>query len=107
MHMLTPETILNGRYRIIQPIGQGGMGTVYEAIDLRLHTTVALKQAIVDPTGGRAFEQEARRDQRLKLQSRHESSASREAFERGELVQPSVAGATKGCMAGRSGGFAA
>lgn len=32
-----------GRYRIVQFIGQGGMGDVYEAEDLELHEHVALK----------------------------------------------------------------
>ena len=64
--MLNPETILQGRYRIIRQLGQGGMGAVYEAIDERLDTTVALKETLfADERLRKQFEREARMLARL------------------------------------------
>ena len=59
--MLNPDTILQGRYNIVRQLGQGGMGTVYEAIDQRLDTTVALKETFfADERLRKQFEREAR-----------------------------------------------
>ena len=39
----TSDRIIDGRYRILREIAQGGMATVYEALDLRLSRHVAVK----------------------------------------------------------------
>jgi serine/threonine protein kinase len=46
--MLTPGQTLAGRYRIVRPIGAGGMGEVYEAEDLEFGARVAVKTMRVE-----------------------------------------------------------
>ncbi len=59
--LLAPDTILQSRYRVVQNLGKGGMGAVYEAVDLRLGHTVALKQTLTnDEAQWKQFEREAR-----------------------------------------------
>jgi serine/threonine-protein kinase len=49
--MLQPGTVLRRRYRIEAPVGQGGMGSVYLAEDLRLEgRKCAVKAVRIDPT---------------------------------------------------------
>jgi len=55
-----PERI--GRYRLVRVLGQGGMGTVYEAVQDHPHRTVALKVVrggLGSPKLARRFEMEA------------------------------------------------
>jgi serine/threonine protein kinase len=65
--MLAPNSILRGRYRIVQLIGKGGMGAVFEAIDQTFENVVAIKQMLVgDEHLRKAFEREARLLNRLR-----------------------------------------
>ncbi|NJP04174.1 MAG: serine/threonine protein kinase [Chloroflexaceae bacterium] len=58
--MIAPNTMLQNRYLVKRHIGRGGMGTVYEAFDTRLHATVALKETLLtDQASLKAFEREA------------------------------------------------
>lgn len=47
--MLDTGDILQDRYRIVSLLGQGGMGAVYRAWDLRLKVPVALKEMVPQP----------------------------------------------------------
>jgi len=59
--IIDPGTVLQGRYRVTRRLGKGGMGAVYEATDLRLEVTVAIKEAFsTDARLRRQFEYEAR-----------------------------------------------
>lgn len=56
----TVGQVLQERYRIVKPIGQGGFGAVYRAWDLRLNTPCALKENLdSSPEAQRQFTREA------------------------------------------------
>ncbi|MFT3768173.1 MAG: protein kinase [Minicystis sp.] len=54
-----PGTVIDGRYRVVRSIGQGGNGLVYEVEHTRTGRKLALK-ALLDETGFARLEQEAR-----------------------------------------------
>ncbi|MBK9050614.1 MAG: serine/threonine protein kinase [Chloroflexi bacterium] len=62
--------VLNGRYKIEEPLGQGGMSAVYRATDPNLRRTVAIKlihsHLAADPEFVRRFEEEAAAVARLR-----------------------------------------
>jgi len=63
------ERVIDGKYRLERLLGKGGMGAVYEATDLRLTRTVAVKVLIGSSFGDedalRRFSREARASARL------------------------------------------
>src|SRR5215208_6587485 len=70
--MLSSNAILQNRYKIVRQLGRGGMGTVYEAIDQRFESQVAVKEAhFTDEVLGKQFQREAR----LLYQLRHPAIA--------------------------------
>ena len=44
-HPFKPDELVEGRFRIVREVAQGGMGVVYEAFDLRLDRRIAIKCA--------------------------------------------------------------
>lgn len=62
---LRPGDLLLERFKLIRLVGRGGMGEVYEARDLRLHTTVALKTVRTSSSSAAGLLERLRREVQL------------------------------------------
>lgn len=62
--------LVSGRYRLVRPLGEGGMGLVFEAEHLRLRQSVAIKflrpEVLAMPDAIERFEREARASCRMR-----------------------------------------
>lgn len=58
--ILSPGTILWSRYRILDLVGQGGMGAIYKAEDLRLEGRLcAIKEVVPDSGASKEYQEQA------------------------------------------------
>jgi serine/threonine protein kinase len=55
---VSPDTMIGGRYRIVDLIGRGGMASVYHAVDTTLGRNVALKLFAADGTEAEVLQRE-------------------------------------------------
>ncbi|MBI2894837.1 MAG: serine/threonine protein kinase [Deltaproteobacteria bacterium] len=76
--MVSAGTVLEGKYRLVEPIGQGGMGSVWRAEHVKLALGVAIKfiHAIDEPVAVARFLREAR----IAAQVRHRHVVSMTDF---------------------------
>ena len=67
------QRVLEGRYRLDRVLGRGGMGTVYEALDLRLGRQVAVKLVQAGRTAQSAWLRRFSREARSLARLNHEN----------------------------------
>ncbi|GMU57767.1 MAG: hypothetical protein AMXMBFR33_69130 [Candidatus Xenobia bacterium] len=71
--MLSPDTLLADRYLIGEPLGQGGMGRVFQALDQQTGQTVAVKELLLEAGSDRreALLEQVRQEARLLMRLEH------------------------------------
>lgn len=69
--MLTPGTLIDGRYEVLGLMASGGMGQVYRARRVRLGDEVAIKVMLPSPDAGDELAQRFLRESRACAQLRH------------------------------------
>ena len=63
-------------YRILEKLGEGGMGVVYKAVDVNLERTVAIKALNTQLTGNPELEQRFRAEARAQANLNHTNLAT-------------------------------
>ncbi len=65
-----------GNYKILEKLGEGGMGVVYKAIDINLDRTVAIKALNTELTGNPELEQRFRAEAKAQANLNHTNLAT-------------------------------
>jgi serine/threonine-protein kinase len=80
---LEPETVLDGKYRVVALLGKGGMGAVYEGHNLRVNRRVAIK--VMHASVARDRENVVRFEREAQAASRIGSAHVADVFDMGDL----------------------
>jgi serine/threonine protein kinase/nitrous oxidase accessory protein NosD len=104
------ECLLAGRYRLLENLGEGGMGAVYKAHDIQLDRDVAVKvlpaQSVNDADAIARFRREARALAKLSHPNIIQAYDSGEDKERHFLVMEFVAGVSLAAILREQGALA-